>query len=59
MAVMSSASSRLEAGATSPRWVGKGLGACSSTGWPGLSTGVWHSGQKDAVASSSTPQLTQ
>ena len=56
MAVMSSATSCLAAGATSPRRVGKGLGEAVSTGWPGSRTRVWHRGQKDAVASSSTPQ---
>ena len=56
MAVMSSATSCLAAGATSPRRVGKGLGETVSTGWPGSRTRVWHRGQKDAVASSSTPQ---
>ena len=53
------ASSCLEAGATSPRWVGKGLGEVVSGGWTGSSTGVWQRGQKVAVASSSTPQWTQ
>ena len=55
----STAAARWGARGTSPGSVGKGAGLSRSTGWPGLCTGVRHKGQKDAVSSSSTPQLTQ
>lgn len=53
------ANSALEAGGTSRRSVGKGGGEPVSTGCRGLTTGVRQRGQKEAVESSSTPQLTQ
>ena len=53
------ANSDLEAGGTSRRSVGKGGGEPVSTGCRGLTTGVRQRGQKEAVESSSTPQLTQ
>lgn len=53
------ANSALEAGAPPAVPVGKGGGEPVSTGCRGLTTGVRQRGQKEAVESSSTPQLTQ
>ena len=59
MLVSSSAASRRETGATSSRRVGKKLGASSSTGQTGFTTGVRQRGHSFAPGFSSTPQFTQ
>ena len=59
MPVSSSPRLRRSTGSTSRRTSGKGGWTVSSTGQRGLTTGVPHSGQAWAEASSSTPQFTQ
>ena len=55
----STATSLWFTGSTSRRSTGKLGGMVVSTGHTGLTTGVWHRGQRAASLSSSTPQLTQ